>query len=279
MEGDIKIHAQVSVTTTAKLTEINVKGNCECEDVPPPIVDVIVLVDGSDSYNNKVSVRGQMEGGEAFSETVSMIQDRLAPGLNKALKNRGTITIVQFSGVKQLEKNYVPGSGGETGTSGLKHYNVELDSTKLGDSNRFNLSDVEGLDGNGQIFLVLQDLNMKKFMDNLTGNVKAVKGQKRHKFLIVFADEEWDCKHLKVASEFGGGTATGKSVTAINNQNYETFACIVRPNRNADQNEDFIVGDLCNSKKSNYKKVYTDKFDKEMGQAMDSIVDEIKNRK
>ena len=49
----IQIHARVSVKTTAKLDEIQVRGSCECEDVPPPIVDVVILVDGSDSYNNK----------------------------------------------------------------------------------------------------------------------------------------------------------------------------------------------------------------------------------
>ena len=43
----------MNVTTKAKLDEITVAGSCECADVPPPIIDVVVLVDGSDSYNNK----------------------------------------------------------------------------------------------------------------------------------------------------------------------------------------------------------------------------------
>ena len=49
--------------------------------------------------------------------------------------------------------------------------------------------------------------------------------------------------------------ATNDSVVAVNNQNYETYACIVRPNRNADQNEDFIKNKLCNGRSSNYLKV------------------------
>merc|ERR1719197_281163 len=98
---------------------------------------------------------------------------------------------------------------------------------------------VEGLDGNGQLFLALQDMNM----DNA----------------------------------FGSGKATAESVASKNAENYETYPVIVRPNRNADQNEDFIKKNLCAGRSSNYKKVYTDKFDVEIKKAIGSIISDLKN--
>ena len=47
----IDIHAVVSVVTKAKLDEISVKGNCECGE--KPLVELVIVIDGSDSYNNK----------------------------------------------------------------------------------------------------------------------------------------------------------------------------------------------------------------------------------
>ena len=51
----IDIHAQVSIVTKAKLDSISVGGNCDCgEPSVPPMLDVIIVVDGSDSFNIKV---------------------------------------------------------------------------------------------------------------------------------------------------------------------------------------------------------------------------------
>merc|ERR1711937_491964 len=85
--------------------------------------------------------------------------------------------------------------------------------------------------------------NMDGFLKQLDGVNKLAKNQRRERVLIIFSDEEWDVKNL--ANAFGSGKATNYSVVAVNNQNYETYACIVRPNRNADQNEDFIKNKLC----------------------------------
>ena len=163
-----------------------------------------------------MSVKGKIEEGDAFEETVGMIGSQFCPDLAKALDKRSTITVVQFSGIKQLEGKYTPGNDGETGTAGLKHYNIELQPTALTKSTEFNFKNTEGLDGNGQLFLALQDMNMANFLAKLESvGPKLVKGQKRYRFLIVFADEEWDVKKLQTAPEFGSGVTDGVKVNCI----------------------------------------------------------------
>ena len=60
-----------------------------------------------------------MEEGDAFAETNNFIDTHLVPGLASALGDRCAFALVQFSGIKQLEKDYTPGSDGEA-KSGLK---------------------------------------------------------------------------------------------------------------------------------------------------------------
>jgi len=247
------------------------------------VIDIVCLVDGSDSYNNKVSVGGKIEEGDAFYETNRLISEDLVPGLAQALGGRATFTLIQFSGVKQLEKSYTPGKDGETGTAGLKHYNIECPPTYLSDgySSKFKFQDTcEGLDGNGQLFLAVQDINMDGFLNRLTKatpSLKMAKDQSRKRILIIFSDEEWDVKHLD--NSFGSGKTDANTVAAKNAENYETYACIVRPNMDADQNEDFIIGKLCNGQSNNYKKVYTSKFDVQCKSAISSIISDLKSKR
>lgn len=60
MSGDIAISASMSVFTKAKLDSVTICGDCHCGDKPPPppplVTDYVIVIDGSDSYNNKVSV-------------------------------------------------------------------------------------------------------------------------------------------------------------------------------------------------------------------------------
>ena len=71
-------------------------------------------------------------------------------------------------------------------------------------------TDFDALDGNGQLFLCLQDLAMDKFTSLLR---KALPGSDRKTVMIVVSDEEWDCKHLENA--FGSGKATPESVCKV----------------------------------------------------------------
>ena len=59
MSGDININSGMTVVTKAKLDSVTVGGDCDCGDVPTPshITDYVILIDGSDSFNNKVVYR------------------------------------------------------------------------------------------------------------------------------------------------------------------------------------------------------------------------------
>lgn len=56
MSGDVNIHAGMAVSTKAKLESVSVGGDCACGNAPPPplVTDYVIVIDGSDSYNNKV---------------------------------------------------------------------------------------------------------------------------------------------------------------------------------------------------------------------------------
>jgi len=274
MSGDIGMTAAVAVSTKAKLESVSVKGDCDCGDAPPEpvITDYVIVIDGSDSYNNKVKMNdGRTSESEAFDQTKAWAAGLINNLATSPNADNTTVALVQFSGIKKLEKTYVPGSDGATGTATLDHYKIEIAPTTLNGASRLvkQATDFEALDGNGQLFLCLQDLAMKRFTDQL-GRAKS--GSKRRTVLIVVSDEEWDVNHLVQPSEFGGGKATADNVCANVHKAYaDVFAVIVRPNRFKDQNEDFISKTLC-SEKSNYKKVYTDAFETEMNKAGSEIL-------
>ncbi|CBY43259.1 unnamed protein product [Oikopleura dioica] len=135
MHGEINIHARVAVITKAKLDDIRIAGDCLCGPALPEY-DVLVLIDGSDSYDNKVSINGKIEAGEAFELTQELIDSDLIPGLKAKLGSRATFALWQFSGIKQLTKEYKAPGDGSAGTSGLKHYQVEVAKTSLANARR-----------------------------------------------------------------------------------------------------------------------------------------------
>jgi hypothetical protein len=289
-ESEIDISARIQITSIANLEEIYVKGKCVCEDKPWPLIDLIMLVDGSDSFNNKVtmpSAKGTDEvlEGEAFDETKSWTHYVATSVLGSNLAGRSTFTVIQFSGIKPLEKSYKPGNNGLTGTEGLKHYNIEYETTKFtGDfsseaksSLESKLTEYEALDGNGQLFLVLQDLTLPSFTEKLDSHQKKAKDQDRLRVIIIVSDEEWDVKKLANAYEGSGVHSDGDAIAAKVNELYTPMAVIVRPNEFADQNEDFIKNKLCGGKSHNYHKVYTSKFGRGMKRVADTIIDNLKD--
>ena len=97
--------------------------------------------------------------------------------------------VIQFSGMGSDEK-YVPGSGGGIQGSSLCHYKTELgplNFSKLSEveaRDRISkLSDVDTIDGNGQIYLALQDISMKNFHSKLDSIVKG-RGQSKNDLIF-----------------------------------------------------------------------------------------------
>ena len=82
------------------------------------MVELVILVDGSDSYNNKSTVlikkhfkfyyhfKVGSSGGKTFEKTLDVVCD-LVSGIKD--EERAVVSVVQFSGVKKLEGSYVPG--------------------------------------------------------------------------------------------------------------------------------------------------------------------------
>ena len=71
---------------------------------------------------------------------------------------------------------------------------------------RLNESIDDTLDGNGQLFLALQDMAMPNFLEDLD---KVQNAADAKRFLVVFTDEEWDLEKLKDPS---GNTTTREAV-------------------------------------------------------------------
>ena len=170
--------------TKAKLDDIRIAGDCLCEEKKRPEYDITVLVDASDSYNNKVFIDGKEGNDKAFIETQKLIDSKLIEKLQKKLGNRATFELIQFGGIKQLTPSYIPGSGGDAGSAGLRHYQVDVAKTSLDRASRRGRY-ADFLDGNGQLFLCLQDLNLRQMSSD------------RQQVLIIFTDEEWDFNGLK----------------------------------------------------------------------------------
>ena len=146
--------------TKAKLDDIRVAGDCLCEEKLLQKYDITILVDYFDSYDNKVFIDDKLADNKAFIETQKLIESKLIDKLQKKIGNRASFELIQFGGIKQLTQNYRPGSGGDAGSAGLRHYQVEIARTSLDRaSQRGRFAD--SLDGNGQLFLCLQDLKLR----------------------------------------------------------------------------------------------------------------------
>lgn len=255
MHGDINIHARVAVVTKARLDDIRIAGDCLCEEKPLPKYDITILVDSSDSYDGKVFIDGKLADKKAFIETQKLIESKLIEKLQKKIGSRASFELIQFGGIKQLTPSYKPGSGGDAGSGGLRHYQVEVAKTSLDRASRRGRF-ADSLDGNGQLFLCLQDLNLRQMSSG------------RHQVLIIFTDEEWDLNGLK---DHMGRLADRSTIAANTTRNFTTYPIIVRNNKLRELETKFIENELA-SRKSNYKKVYTEKFDKDVKKAFKEIL-------
>lgn len=279
-QADINVRAQVAVVTKAKLDEISVRGDCICEDkpkvvAPQPLVELVILVDGSDSYNNKTGGSTGTVQQSGFAKTMKLVE-KLINGVKAT--DRAVVTIVQFSGFKQLEKDYQPGSGGKV--NGMNMWKVEVSPTIVqGNTNSIvrNFGSIDTIDGNGQLFLALQDLSMDQFLRNLDSAQNLKNLQKRERALVFFTDEEWDGAEGELKDGFGHGMATREGIAKRVHQAYgQVFPCIVRPNRFSPLNEDFVRNSLANGQSRNVHHLFTDDFENTGNSAVNNILSNLR---
>jgi len=153
--------------------------------------DVVVLLDGSDSFNRTFN-------SEAFDEAQKFVFSDFAPRLaQKFGENCGIF--VQFSGIKKLTKSYIPGkanfeekslwfsgSDGKADQSGvLAHWQIECEH--VNPSNARAQAEITSFDGNGQLFLCLQDVSMANFIARLESKLPFC--GKRKRTLVVITDD------------------------------------------------------------------------------------------
>lgn len=210
-----KIKARLRINTTSQLRDLIITDDGACEQHAPPLITsapkpevkplhLVFLVDTSDSFNKLDE--GDSSAGEVIME--KFVGEFLKKGKFSARTQPTTVTCIQFSGMGP-DKNYEPGSNGVAvkGAS-LLHYKVELgpqNFTVLSEQQRLDeilkLKDISTIDGNGQLYLALQDLSMKGFQDKLDKAAGVPVGKKSTKYLIIVTDDEWDFNDLKLCSE------------------------------------------------------------------------------
>jgi len=205
----LSFDAKVRVLTKVRLLEVEIDGDCVCAEperksIEKPVsqrpLHLVFLVDTSDSFN-KLEMSDSSAGEIILQKFVANF---LQSGQFKLRAHPTTVSVIQFSGMGSDEK-YVPGSGGGIQGSSLSHYKTELgpvNFSKLSEveaKDRISkLSDVDTIDGNGQIYLALQDISMKNFHSKLDSIVKDPKGDR---VLVIVTDDEWDFNKLKLAPE------------------------------------------------------------------------------
>merc|ERR1712048_1542472 len=277
MSGDVSIKAGMTVVTKAKLESVNVGGNCDCGEGPPPPpprtptpppvvtqktnVEVVFLVDGSDSFDrtkiegSSVTELGGVKTGDSqFNESMrwcgDMIWKKLVPGVEAGV----VASVVQFSGIKQLESSYSEDNDGFAldDSVDLKHYNVEMEPQAVTATNDLTeqLGNAAALDGNSQLFLALNDMSNEKFIKKLEAatNDKPVKNVvwDKRRVLIIITDDEWD----------------------INSQRAS-----LRESSTDDNST--IIKELCNGEKTHLHRLTEAEFSAGMQKALDDIASKI----
>jgi len=209
--NNLSLTTQIGSRLVTRLTQVQVHVDCICLDEAILPVEklnplhVVFLVDTSDSFNSADTAESKA-GEIMFRQFVAPIienakfSDRAAPT---------SVTVVNFSGIKSQSGNtYEPGTEGiVAGTGGLfRHYRVEIEpqnvaklsgeeiaqlAAKLGKDNML-------LEGNGQLYLALQDLSIKSFQDKIA---QTTGGDAGDKILVIITDDEWDIDNLPLSDE------------------------------------------------------------------------------
>jgi len=249
-----KIKARLNIQTVSKLKDLIITDEAYCDEPAPvpvkqdDLLHLVFLVDTSDSFNkldNSSSAAGNV-----------VLEKWIMPLLKKGKYNNRTapttVTVIQFSGMGP-DKNYVPGSKGVAVKGAtLFHYKVEMGPVNfqnMGDiqmNKEVNkLDDIDTIDGNGQLYLALQDISMANFTDALNQAAGLSAGAACKRFLVVITDDEWDMNDLKICQEITSkgiapvdANAKKREIIKFAKSKYaEIHVCCVRDAVTADMDE------------------------------------------
>merc|ERR1719402_1115382 len=201
------VKSKFTVSTLTCLDHLAVREDCEC-DVKQCVIKprhLVFLLDSSDSFNKAEDV----EKISWFNRSKTFVTDFLTEANFDKITAPTVVSVYHFSGIKKKVADYKPGSNGEVG-SGLFHYKCEIDAKVWNGTSMKQKSDMiktvekcESLDGNGNLYLAIQDLSMKSFLDKSDAAMgKAPPGTKpedwsTERILIVISDTDWDLNGLK----------------------------------------------------------------------------------
>jgi len=195
------VRSKFTVSTLTCLDHLAVREDCEC-DVKQCVVKprhLIFLLDSSDSM-----------GGKWFTKSKEFVSNFLQEARFDKRTAPTVISVYNFSGIKPAAKDYVPGSDGAGPAPEMPHYRVEIDA-KVWNGTSFKakqelIEKVEKapqLDGNGQLYLILQDLSSGSFLEKSEKAMgKAPAGTSKddwqpERILVIVSDNEWDLNGLK----------------------------------------------------------------------------------
>merc|ERR1739848_785172 len=110
------------------------------------------------------------------------------------------VAVENFAGVPEKQP-YNAGSNGEcshTATTGMRHYKIEVaPGTNTSSVGKLNMA---ALDGNGQLWLCLQDLSLPGFTKKILRNDRVVETATEiitysyQTEMIIVTDDDWDLK-------------------------------------------------------------------------------------
>lgn len=234
------IKTQFQMTTLTSLDDLKYQDSCECRDISlegnKAALQLIFIIDGSDSFNNK-----RTKGAGMFELATNWVNNFIrTSNFSKRGDMASIITVIQFSGISQYTKEYIPGVG--NGKIDDNFNLIPAEATRLGKANddldhwRFEVTPFDArekfvamrpdpLDGNGQLFLCLQDLTIPNgqfqvLMDTKLKQASSGESPKSvERVLIVLSDDEWDVGDLSCYDSETGTFQSASSSTIIDATN------------------------------------------------------------
>jgi len=271
MSGDISIQAQLSVSTKAKLDEVKIGGGCDCgkKVVTVIVKDYVLVLDSSDSFGDSIS------GGNAFKKSEAWAFDFSAALAKKSPDS--SFAIVNFAGVPGKEE-YKAGSGGlcsHSAQTGMVHYRVEVAPGSPVSIGKEPIASMEPLDGNGQLWLCLQDMAHSDFLSKFGRKDTVIEGPTEiirtiyETEMVIVTDDDWDLRGDKLLTT-QGKPATTDSITALLHANYSRISMVIVRETDSNNN-DAKINSLCKGRNT-YNKAQSDSIDADFARATRNIL-------